>query len=200
MTAAKVKDAYYSAFKGDEVPIMLVLLCIVCVVLMYPFERFLWKRICLVAQLKRVCNKKKYSLKILNHLFLFSGFKRRQSDFLIETNETVYSVKCVGIVFRKNYLKFIDDTHFAIRPLAFHLASTAGGVEYIVKEKPKYSFYESVPDSALLKDLVKIVLVCPAPGTLQYNNLNVGSGESIGEALCYTTSSFLKELDQVHET
>lgn len=175
---------------------MPVLLVIAVIALLYPFERFLWKRICLAAKLKRICKKKDYSLKILNFLFLFSGFKRRQSDFFIETNDTVYSVKCVGIVFKKNYLKFIDDTHYAIRPLAFHLAATAGGVEYSVKGKPKYSFYESVPDSALLKDLVKIVLVCPVPGTLQYNNLNVGNGESIGEALCYTTSSFLKELDQ----
>ena len=91
-------------------------------------------------------------------------------------------------------LKFVDDTHYAIRPLAFQIAPTALGVGYNVKEKPQYSFFDSIPDSGLSKNLVKVVLVCPVSGTLQYNDLNVGCGESMGEALCYTTSSFLKEL------
>lgn len=174
----------------------MLVLFIIFIVLMYPFERFLWKRISLLVKIKRVCKKRNYSLKIINHYLLFSGFERKQSDFVIETDDAVYSVKLVGLVFKNNYLKFIDDTHYALRPLTFQLASTAGGIEYSVKEKPEFEFYESVPDGALNKNMVKIVLVCPVPGTLQYNDRNVGSGESIGEAFCCTTSSFIGKLDE----
>lgn len=172
-----------------------LLLIFIVVLVLCPFERFLCKRIAMFFKIKKLCEKKQYSLHIINHGFLFSGFNRKQSDFYIETTEAVYSIKLVGTIFKKNYLKFVDDTHYAIRPLAFQIAPTALGVGYNVKEKPQYSFFDSIPDSGLSKNLVKVVLVCPVSGTLQYNDLNVGCGESIGEALCYTTSSFLKELN-----
>lgn len=174
---------------------MYMLFFLIAFVVMYPFARFCCKRITMFVKIKRICQKKKYSLNVINYRFLFSGFNRKRIDFCVETEDAVYSIKIVGIVFKNNYLKFIDDTHYAIRPLAFQIASTAAGIGFKVKEKPRYSFVDSIPDSALIKNIVKVVLVCPVSGTLQYNDLNVGNGESIGEALCYTTSSFLKELN-----
>lgn len=172
-----------------------LLLVLIVVSALYPFERFICKRIAVFVKIKKLCKKKEYSLRVINRGFLFFGFNRKQSDFYIETPDAVYSIKLVGTIFKKNYLKFVDDTHYAIRPLAFQIASTASGIGYNIKGKPQYSFFDSIPDSALNKNLVKVVLVCPVSGTLQYNDLNVGCGESIGEALCYTTSSFLKELN-----
>ena len=105
------------------------------VLALLPYAVFVLRRLCLAAQLKSVCHRKGYAFTPLKPLWWIDTVKSGDCACKIETADTCYVVKIIGTVFRKQHLRFMYDTHFAVRSLRFETHTTAKAVDYTYKEK-----------------------------------------------------------------
>ncbi len=132
------------------------------VLIALPYIVFAGKRWCLAARLKSVCHEKGYTLTPLKRFWWLDTVKSGSPACKIETADTCYAVKIVGTVFRKQHLRFYDDSHYAVRSLLFETHSTAKAAGYTYKEKEPYRFTEVDTE----KTVHPVILLHPAPTTI----------------------------------
>ena len=150
------------------------------VLALLPYAVFVLRRFCLACKLNAVCRKNEYVLTPLKPLWWIDTVKSGDCACKIETADTCYAIKIIGTVFRKQHLRFMDDTHFAVRSLRFETHMTAKAVDYAYKEKEPYPF----ADVATNKPMYPVILLHPAPTTISAKR-----GDTNGEKAA--TSSYL---------
>ena len=143
-------------------PFILYIVLMLAVVAALPYIVFAVKRQCLASRLKAVCRKKGYTLTPLKAFWWLDTVKSGLPACKIETVDTCYAVKIIGTVFRRKHLRFMDETHFAVRSLRFETHMTAKAVGYTYKEKEPYRFDEVTTD----KPVHPVILLHPSPTTI----------------------------------
>ena len=184
------------------------------VLALLPYAVFVLRRLCLAAQLKSVCHRKGYAFTPLKPLWWIDTVKSGDCACKIETADTCYVVKIIGTVFRKQHLRFMDDTHFAVRSLRFETHTTAKAVDYTYKEKEPYRFADVTTD----KTMHPVILLHPAPTTISakrtdsngekaatssyltpkhdapYRDELLQNGDFTGEGYVYTMKAFCEHI------
>ena len=184
------------------------------VLALLPYVVFVLQRLCLACKLKAVCRKNGYILTPLKPLWWLDTIKNGDCACKIETDDTCYVVKIIGTVFRKKHLRFMDDTHFAVRSLRFETHMTAKAVDYTYKEKEPYRFADVATD----KTLHPVILLHPAPTMISAKRGDTNgekaatpsyvapkqdapkrdellqNGDFTGEGYVFTTKAFLNKL------
>lgn len=195
-------------------PFILYVVLVLAVLIALPYIVFAVKRLCLAARLKFVCRKKGYILTPLKAFWWLDTVGSGFSACKIETADTCYAVKIVGTVFRRQHLRFYDDTHYAVRSLLFETHSTAKAAGYTYKEKEPYRFAEVDTE----KTVYPVILLHPAPTTISAKRTDSNSekaatswyltpktdapkrdellqnGDFTGEGYVYTMKAFLNTI------
>ena len=143
-------------------PFILYVVLASAVLIVVPYIVFVLKRLCLAAQLKSVCRRKGYAFTPLKSFWWLDTVRSGKCACKIETPDTCHTIKLIGTVFRKQHLRFMDDTYFAVRSLRFETHMTAKAVNYTYKEKEPYRF----ADVATNKPMYPVILLHPAPTTI----------------------------------
>jgi len=179
-----------------------------------PYVVFAAKRLCLAMRLKSVCRKKGYILTPLKAFWWLDTVGSGSPACKIETADTCYAVKIVGTVFRKQHLRFLDETHIAVRSLLFETHQTARAAGYTYKVKEPYRFAEVDTE----KTVCPVILLQPAPTTISAKRADssgekaatssyltpktdaprrdelLQNGDFTGEGYVYTVKAFLSNL------
>ncbi len=179
-----------------------------------PYIVFAVKRLCLAMRLKSACRQKGYILTPLKAFWWLDTVKSGSPACKIETADTGYAVKIIGTVFKRQHLRFLNETHYAVRSLLFETHSTAKAAGYTYKEKEPYRFAEVDTE----KTVHPVILLHPAPTTISAKRSDssgekaatsayltpktdapkrdelLQNGDFTGEGYVYTVKAFLKEL------
>ncbi len=179
-----------------------------------PYIVFAVKRLCLATRLKSACRKKGYTLTPLKAFWWLDTVKSGSPACKIETPDTCYAVKIVGTVFKRQHLRFYDDTHYAVRSLLFETHYTAKAAGYTYKGKEPYRFAEVNTE----KTVHPVILLHPAPTTISAKRTDsngekaatsayltpktdpprrdelLQNGDFTGEGYVYTAKAFLKRI------
>ncbi len=179
-----------------------------------PYMVFAVKRLCLAMRLKSACRKKGYTLTPLKAFWWLDTVGSGSPACKIEAADTCYAIKIVGTVFRRQHLRFLDETHMAVRSLLFETHTTAKAAGYTYKEKEPYRFADVATD----KTMHPVILLHPAPTTISAKRTDTGgekaatpywvtpktdapkrdellqNGDFTGEGYIYTVKAFLGNL------
>ncbi len=193
---------------------MLYAVLALAVLIVLPYIVLAVKRLCLAARLKTVCRQKGYILAPLKAFWWLDTVGSGSPACKIETADTCYAVKIVGTVFRRQHLRFYDDTHYAVRSLLFETHQTAKAAGYSYKNKEPYRFAEVETK----KTVHPVILLHPTPTTISAKRTDaqreaaatpywvtpkndaptqeelLQNGDFTGEGYAYTVNAFLKQL------
>ena len=195
-------------------PFILYVVLALAVLGTLPYIVFAAKRLCLVTRLKVACRKKGYTLTPLKPFWWFDTVKSGKCACKIETPDTCHAIKIIGTVSHRQHLRFLNDTHYAIRSLRFETHETAKAAGYTYKEKEPYRFAEVDTE----KTVHPILLLHPAPTTISAKRTDssgekaatpsyltpktdpprrdelLQNGDFTGEGYVYTADAFLSLL------
>ncbi len=195
-------------------PFIVYILLVLAILAAVPYLVFAVKRACLAMKLKTVCRRKGYAFTPLKRFWWFDTVKSGNCACKIETADTCYAVKIIGTVSRRQHLRFLNDTHYAVRSLRFETHMTAKAAGYTYKEKEPYRFADIATD----KPLYPVILLHPAPTTISAKRTDsngekaatpsyltpktdaprrdelLQNGDFTGEGYVYTTNAFLNML------
>ena len=195
-------------------PFILYILLAVTVVLVLPYIVFAVKRVFLAVRLKAICRQKGYTFTPLKAFWWLDTVKSGLPACKIETADTCYAVKILGTVFRRQHLRFLDETHFAVRSLRFETHMTAKAAGYTYKEKEPYRFDEITAQTPVRP----VIILHPAPTTISAKRKDssgeqaatpsyvtpkqdapkrdelLQNGDFTGEGYVYTVKAFCKHI------
>lgn len=187
------------------------------VLIALPYVAFTVKRLCLTMRLKSVCRQSGCTVTPLKAFWWLDTVRSGSLACKIETADACYAVKIVGTVFRRQHLRFYDDTHIGVRSLRFETHMTAKAVGYTYKEKEPYRFAEVDTEKAVHP----VILLHPAPTTISAKRMDssgeksatssyltpktdaprrdelLQNGDFTGEGYVYTEKAFYR---QIHES
>ena len=186
---------------------------VLAAVLILPYIVFAVKRVYLTAQLTAICRRKGYIFTPLKPLWWLDTVKSGSPACKIETADTYYVVKIIGTLSKKQHLRFLTETQFAVRSLRFETHMTAKAAGYTYKQKEPYRF----DDVQSPKALYPVILLHPAPTTISVKRSNscekadtpsyvtpkadppkqnelLQNGDFTGEGYVYTLKSFADRL------
>jgi len=142
----------------------------------FPYLRFIGKRISFAARVKKACRQHHYTFKAAHPLWIFALNNSGHADFYCESNfdERVYTVKLVGAPHRMMTLYFIDGDRYRWKrelPLfgkgvSRGAGTLLGGITHehysrIKKWNPVDFYYNREDDWT--KRFIPILLVNPVP-------------------------------------
>jgi len=176
---------------------MIAVITAAILLVVFPYALMALRRIFLIKKIKRGCKNAGYEYKKLGKTAL-SRVKDRECSFRIETPDSVYTVKLCGTVSRRIHLRFIDETHYAVRNLRFQLSTSSRAIGYDTKAKERYDFRVGMDTETLSKRQFPVILICPRPGIISraFGNetKEIGNGDGTGEGTLYTPDGFNKLL------
>ncbi len=162
----------------------------------------LWivKRLVFTAKLKRVCNKRGYSLIPLRKRWAFGSIHGERSDVCIVTPDAVYSVKLVASHYRRVYYCFDSPTCYSVASWRFPLRATQLDIPYTYHKKPRYTFSYTDDNN---KEQINVLLFSPTPSCVFLTEENgrrvIRNGDWMGEAVCYGELGFLELLNRIEQ-
>lgn len=195
-------------------PFILYVVLALAVLIALPYIVFAVKRLCLAVRLKSACRQKGYVLTPLKRFWWLDTVTSGGCACKLETADTCYAVKIIGTVSKRKHLRFMDDTHVAVRSLRFETHMTAKAAGYTYKEKEPYRFAEVDTE----KTLHPVILLHPAPTTISAKRMDssgekaatpsyvtpkkdapkrdelLQNGDFTGEGYVYTMKAFLNKL------
>lgn len=144
---------------------MKVAILIAVIILFFPvyrFLRFLFKRIILLAKIKRVCKSQNYGIYGTRPLWFFSTKRTPTCDFYIDTSNTVFAIKLFGVMNRHATLVFTDSREYFVR-IFLGVAHIGGLVplESKAKKLPAYHFRYKYNTDWNIKEPKNILLIHP---------------------------------------
>ena len=183
-----------------------VLLAIVAFFAIYPFARYLCKRISLAVRLKRACKKRGARLIHAHPLWLLGGRRGKSCDLHIETDSEIISVKLFQMLRRSSSLHLNSSGQYQCEHLVLALFGRIGGSSSLtVKTKPRhlpyYDFGKGLPDTD--KPQKRLLLVHPVCSSFFIQSKEPGKGENeayigyeIGDCELYSLSPLIRYLDK----
>ncbi len=140
-------------------PFIVYVALALAVLAVLPYGIFVVRRVFLAFRLKAMCRRKDGVFTPLKAFWWLDTVKSGSPACKIETADTCYVIKIIGTVFRKQHLRFMDDTHYAVRSLRFETHMTAKAAGYTYREKEPYRFADAATD----KTVHPVILLHPAP-------------------------------------
>lgn len=170
----------------------------------YPYLRCFCKRLRAAWKIKRICQRKAYTLH-KTHPFWLLGHKRyRRCDAYIETECQIYAIKFFGTPKRTVTLVLREDGQYSFRQHVAFLTNIGFAMRIPVDGKPKplpaYDFRYKYRDEWEIKSPRRILLVHPVSMDINYLPKNgrevpVGVGEAVNGMEIYSLPRLLGEWE-----
>lgn len=173
-------------------PFIVYIVLVLAVLVVLPYIVFAVRRLLLACKLKVVCCQKGYTFTPLKRLWWLDTVKSGDLACKIETADVCYGIKIIGTVFRKQHLRFMDETHIAVRSLLFETHWTAKATGYIYKEKEPYRFVDVDTE----KTRYPVLLLHPAPTTISAKRMDT-SGEKAATSSYLTPKTDAPKRDEL---
>lgn len=172
---------------------------VIIILLLVPVFRFLCKRLSALIAIRKVCKQHGYRYVSVNRFVLFSGMKRKNCDFYIISDRSIYSVKIAGMFCKGSCINFINETTYAVKIVLLRFASSYHSILFKEKTKSPFDFKYRYPEYAYDRVFVPILLYCPVAMRITKTSgtatRQVGNGDDIDECVFYTKSGFIKRLN-----
>lgn len=133
---------------------------IVAAVIAYPFLRCFVKRIICVGKLKRLCQRKHYTLHKAHFLWFLGRKHGKYCDFHIETKHEILSLKFFGVPYRRTALVLKEDGTYFVRTY-FALPFNRIPLDGKPHPLPPYRFRHAYKSEWELKTPHSILLIHP---------------------------------------
>ncbi len=162
------------------------------------YGRILFKRLSFAFRVKNACRESGYGFSPTHALWLLGWTRGKKCDFYIEKPECVYAVKLIGAVSRTALFNYIDERHYAVRDLTFHMRAVSVGIPYKPKNKSRYDFSASLPKDTREKEIIPAIVMVPVSCFVTCSRDGemkpISDGDKIAEGTFYTGSGFIKEV------
>lgn len=171
---------------------MAVLIITLCV-----FGRFFISRIIFAVKLRALCRSRGAEMRATSAFWWFKSISSKNCDFYIETDKTVFSVKLIGFISKKNMICFIDERHYSRKNMSFQFHGSAFQIEYKTHEMPAHNFmYKYGSDH--IKNWEPCYVICPKILKISKADGNsmreLCSGDKVGLINVYESSGFLSMI------
>ncbi len=180
---------------------LLIILAPICVFPIFIFARLICKRSSLVCRIKSLCKKKGYEL-IPTHRFWWLGWTEGvNADFHIAAQDTVYSVKLIGVISKRICFDYVDEKNYSVKNMMFQFSQAAFEIPYEPKTKKPYNFDYGLPDKYLDRNRVSVILMNPvsliaSASTFEQRRKRLENGDGIKEGIFYSGNGFTEMLNQ----
>jgi|GEM_PF-1686626 len=181
-----------------------VLYALITIILLFsiPWFRILSKRIFLAERLIKSCKKHEFNLKPTHFGWMFGSIKGGKSDFFVETNDFIYSVKLFASKNKLDRWIFYDNHRCEIYPYLYRAFASYSSLPFYAKPKtivfPTYDFNFGFPHNNTGKNLVSVLLLCPASLHVTIANgkgtVDAANGCNLFGNIFYTGDGFLKQI------
>ena len=174
---------------------------VVALLALYPYLRFIFKRIISMKKIKRLCLERGYRIHETGRFTIFSTNRAKGCDFYIETEKEIYAIKLFGVLRRRCSLVIKENGDYFIRGYIVILSYAANlnfPVDRRLKHMPEYDF-EYKYNGECQKPLKRVLLLNPICTSLlceSKNGWRAGlSGDEIsGKMRLYTVNSFIESI------
>ena len=168
------------------------LICVFCI-----FGRYVVLRLIFAVKLRTLCRSQGAKLRSTSLFFWLKSINSKNCDFYIETEKSVFSVKLIGFISKKNMICFIDEKHYSRKNMSFQFHGSAFQIEYKTHEMPAHNFrYKYTADHTL--NWAPCYVICPkilkiskADGN---SMIELCSGDKIGHTAVYEAAGFLSMI------
>ncbi len=177
----------------------IILICVIICILLYPFLRFLIKRIILFRKIKKLCKEKGFSLHSTHFLGMLARRNSKKCDFYIEAYDSVYCVKLFNTPKWSNMLIFTDDNKYFFREI-ITVRATPFYSDKKLNKLPLYDFRVKFKEEWELKSFYNILLVHPVCHEIRKRTTNgvesiVGTRDIINRMEIYSLARFIGRLN-----
>lgn len=185
---------------------LIIIGAVVAFFAIYPFARYLFKRISLAVRLKRACKKRGARLIYTHPLWLLGGRRGKGCDLHIETDSEIISVKLFQMLRRSSSLHLNSSGQYQCEHLVLALFGRIGGSSSLTfKTKPRhlpyYDFSKGL--SKTDKPQKRLLLIHPVCSSFFIQSKETGKGENeayigyeIGNCELYSLSPLIRYLDK----
>ncbi len=170
-----------------------ILICVFCI-----FGRYFISRIIFAVKLRALCRSQGAEMRATSAFWWFKSISSKNCDFYIETDKTVFSVKLIGFISKKNMICFIDERHYSRKNMSFQFHGPAFQIEYKTHEMPAHNFrYKYGSDH--IKNWEPCYVICPKILKISKADGNsmteLCSGDNVGLTAVYEASGFLSMIE-----
>lgn len=170
-----------------------VLICVFCI-----FGRYVVSRIIFAIKLRALCKSIGARMRATSAFWWLKSINSENCDFYIETDKTVFSVKLIGFISKKNMICFIDDQHYSRKNMSFQLFASAFQIEYKTYKMPTHNFrYKFEGDHT--RNWAPCYVICPKILKLSKavgNSMKeICSGDKVGLAAVCDISGFMSMIE-----
>lgn len=161
------------------------------------FGRYVIARIIFAVKLGSLCRSKNAKLDKTSLFWWLKSINSKNCDFYIEFDKTVFSVKLIGFISKKNMICFIDENHYSRKNMTFQFHASAFQIEYKNHDMPAHNFrYKYNADHTV--NWVPCYVVCPKILKLSKADGNsmteLCGGDKTGFTSVYEASEFLSMI------
>ena len=162
-----------------------ILLCF----LLYPYLRFLIKRLVFVVRIKKICQNSSFVLTPV-HKYWFLGFRQKKEscDFVLKRDHEVYAVKMFPLLRHLSALLFNRNREYTVRHFVIFF-SKFSSVTFHFDRRPKKlcNYWKDI--SGENQAIRKILLIHPC-------GIDVSGVDCLGGIEVLAAQQFLSELDR----
>lgn len=141
-----------------------ILIGVVAAFFLFPYIRFLVKRLVCRSKIKGLCIKKGYTLHTTHRLWFLASKRSQICDCYIETKHEVFAIKFFGISKRRATLVFNDNGEYFVRKF-IGIVSFGSAMHLPIDQKTtpllRYDFRYNYKDEWEIKTPRHILLVNP---------------------------------------
>ena len=171
---------------------------VIALLLLYPYFRFIFKRLSCMKRIKKLCRERGYSIHKTGLFRIFSSNRSKECDLYIETEKEVYAIKLFGVLRRRCTLIIKENGDYFIRGYIVILSYAANltfPIDRRFKRFPDYDF-ENKFNGECNKPLKRVLLINPICTGLLCESKNGWRAGLAGDEMCgvslHTVGSFLE--------
>lgn len=150
------------------------------------------KRYIFGLKVKRVCNKKGFTLRKNGSWWWLGKNKSGKYNFTVNCHNESYCVKLIGVRSKRILFGFVDRSTYEIKDYTFAMVHTMDGFDYELKKKEPYRFESRAkPCIVMVPDSVKVTVRSQGA---QSRRTEIGSRDLTPEGEFFFAEKFLDML------
>lgn len=170
-----------------------VLLLLAALCLLIPGCRWLGKRLRLWRCITSLCKEKQYRLHHTKIWWFLGGRDGKQADFMIETDDALFSVKLFGVLGQHTVLVLWPDGRYSLRRIVSLLLQVKIPLDTAPRSFPKYNAYDNAADTP--KEQRTVLLLNPAPMNICFKDRDGKERQAYpSDSVCGMNGMNLREL------
>ena len=180
------------------------LLIAVAVVLLYPYIRFLIKRIALLVKLKSFCKREGLILHKTSALWWLGVRKSGRCNCYIETQKSIYSIKLFPVFKSKSCVHFLENRSYYVEKFLILFGKWGGSALFSFKSRfrkmGEIDFAYGKDEQTEPKKLTQVLMFSPSCICVKLKRANdeqiISDGDSIYECLAFSVKGLMTQISK----